>query len=124
MMTTRALTRICLLMTALSPPWSAAAAPSVGCGKALASGIYQMTDQSITRTYRVFVPSRYQPGAEYPLVIVFHGWGGDENESLGDEKVRTLSDERGYIVECAVIVTAMLAFALRCAPSVAEICRL
>jgi polyhydroxybutyrate depolymerase len=98
MMTTRALTRICLLMTALSPPWSAAAAPSVGCGKALASGIYQMTDQSITRTYRVFVPSRYQPGAAYPLVIVFHGWGGDENESLGDEKVRTLSDERGYIV--------------------------
>jgi polyhydroxybutyrate depolymerase len=95
---TRALAAICLIMTALAPPWSAAAGASVGCGKSLASGTYQMTDQAVTRTYRVFVPARYQPGAAYPLVVVFHGWGGDENEFLGDETVRTLSEERGYIV--------------------------
>jgi polyhydroxybutyrate depolymerase len=98
MSTTLGLTRICLLLTVLAPPWSAAAAPSAGCGKALASGTYRMTDQNVTRIYRVFVPSSYQPGTTHPMVIVFHGWGGDENEFLGDEKVTTLSDERGYIV--------------------------
>jgi hypothetical protein len=40
----------------------AAATPSPGCGKTLASGVYQMMDQNVTRTYRVFVPSDYQPG--------------------------------------------------------------
>jgi poly(3-hydroxybutyrate) depolymerase len=74
-------------MTLLAPPWVAAATPSSGCAKTLASGTYQMTDQHVTRTYRVFVPSRYQPETAYPLVVVFHGWGGDENEFLGDENV-------------------------------------
>ncbi len=72
--------------------------PSSGCGKTLASGSYQMTDQNVTRTYRVFVPSGYKPGIAYPLVMVFHGWGGDENEFLGDSNVTTLADQRGYIV--------------------------
>ena len=30
--------------------------------------------------------------------MVFHGWGGDENEFLADKNVTTLADERGYIV--------------------------
>ncbi len=51
-----------------------------------------------TRTYRVFVPSGYKPGIAYPVVIVFHGWGGNENEFLGDRNVTTLADQRGYIV--------------------------
>jgi poly(3-hydroxybutyrate) depolymerase len=99
MTVTRALPRCCLLaMTMLAPPWGVAATPSSGCAKTLASGTYQMTDQNLTRTYRVFVPSRYKPDTAYPLVVVFHGWGGDENEFLGDKNVTTLADERGYIV--------------------------
>jgi poly(3-hydroxybutyrate) depolymerase len=98
----RALRRCSLLaMTMLASPWTAAATPSSGCGKTLASGTYQMTDQHVTRTYRVFVPSRYRPGTPYPLVIVFHGWGGDENEFLGDPSVTGLADERGYLVVAA-----------------------
>jgi polyhydroxybutyrate depolymerase len=55
-------------------------------------------DQNVTRTYRVFVPSGYKAATSYPLVMVFHGWGGDENEFLGDNSVTTLADQRGYIV--------------------------
>jgi polyhydroxybutyrate depolymerase len=96
---TRALTRYCLIATTiLAPAWSAGATPSLGCGKTLASGTYRMTDQTVTRTYRVFLPSRYKSGTAFPLVMVFHGWGGDENEFLGDKNVTTLADERGYIV--------------------------
>jgi polyhydroxybutyrate depolymerase len=57
-----------------------------------------MADQKVTRTYRLFVPSHYSPGTPHPLVLVFHGWGGDESEFLGDRNVTTLADERGYIV--------------------------
>ncbi len=96
-MTMRALTR-CLLVTFLAPAWAAAATSSIGCGKTLASGTYRITDQQATRSYRVFVPSRYRPGTAYPLVVVFHGWGGDENEFLADKNVTNLADERGYIV--------------------------
>ncbi len=99
MIMTRALTRCCLLATAmLVPIWVAAATASSGCGKTLASGTYQLGDQGVTRTYRVFVPSHYKPGTAHPVVMVFHGWGGDENEFLGDKKVTKLADERNYIV--------------------------
>lgn len=87
-----------LALTMYVPQWGAAATPSSGCGKMLTSGVYQMTDQNLTRIYRVFVPSHYRTGTPYPLVLVFHGWGGDENEFLGDPHVTTLADERGYIV--------------------------
>jgi polyhydroxybutyrate depolymerase len=95
----RASTRCGLLaLTLLALTWGARAAPSSGCGKTLASGIYQTTDQNVARTYRVFVPARYKPDTAYPLVMAFHGWGGDENEFLGDEHVTRLANKRGYIV--------------------------
>jgi polyhydroxybutyrate depolymerase len=86
------------LMALLAPALAAAATPSAGCGKTLASGSYQMMDQNVTRTYRVFVPSAYKPGTAYPLAMVFHGWGGDESEFLDDHDVTTLADQRGYIL--------------------------
>jgi polyhydroxybutyrate depolymerase len=85
-------------MTLSAPTWAAAGAPSAGCGRTVASGTYQLPDQDLTRTYRVFVPSRYKPGTASPLVLVFHGWGGDENEFLSDGQVTELADEHGYIV--------------------------
>ena len=93
------LTRCCLLvMTILASAQSPGATRSSGCGQTLASGIYRLTDQNVIRTYRILVPLHYQPDAAYPLVIAFHGWGGDENEFLADSNVSRLADERGYIV--------------------------
>lgn len=99
MIMTPALTRCCLFSVVMvSPTLEAAGAQSAGCGKTLGSGTYQIRDQNETRTYRVFVPSGYRPGVAHPVVIVFHGWGGNENEFLGDRNVTTLADQRGYIV--------------------------
>jgi polyhydroxybutyrate depolymerase len=89
----------CLLaLSMLAPTWGAGATPSSGCGQTLASGVFQMTDQDVTRVYRVFAPSGYKPSIAYPVVVVFHGWGGDENEFLGDSNVTALAEQRGYIV--------------------------
>jgi polyhydroxybutyrate depolymerase len=93
------LKRCCLLaMTMLAPTLGWALTPSAGCGKTLATGSYQMANQNVTRTYRIYVPSGYMPRTPFPLVMVFHGWGGDENEFLDDKNVRRLADQRGYIV--------------------------
>jgi polyhydroxybutyrate depolymerase len=91
--------RSCLIaIAALAPALGDAGTRSPGCGRALASGTYHMVDQNVTRSYRVQVPSRYEPGTAHPLVVVFHGWGGDENEFLTDEVVSSLADQRGYVV--------------------------
>ncbi len=92
--------RLALIAVAgMAPALGVAASPSAGCaGQTLASGTYQLADQGVTRRYRIHVPSRYSPGVALPLVVVFHGWGGDENEFLGEAGVESLADERGYIV--------------------------
>ena len=82
----------------LAPAIGSAAGRPAGCGRALPSGTYRMADQDVERTYRVLVPTHYSPRTAYPLVMVFHGWGGDENEFLNDEGVVSLARKRGYIV--------------------------
>jgi polyhydroxybutyrate depolymerase len=57
-----------------------------------------MNYDGIDRTFRVHVPKGYKNNTAAPLVLVFHGWGGDENEFLGNRSVRSLADRRGYIL--------------------------
>lgn len=63
-----------------------------------ASGTYTLDDQGVTRTYQLFVPSSLSTDAPAPLVAVFHGWGGDENEFLGAQVVRAEAEARGYVL--------------------------
>ena len=82
----------------LSQPGLAQTA-SVGCSTdALASGIYQMPDGDVVRSYRLYVPANYDPTKPTPMIMVFHGWGGDENSILDHEVVTRLADEQGYIL--------------------------
>lgn len=57
-----------------------------------------MNYDGIDRTFRVHVPKGYKNNTAAPLALVFHGWGGDENEFLGNRSVRSLADRRGYIL--------------------------
>jgi poly(3-hydroxybutyrate) depolymerase len=77
----------------------AAPATPAGCGRAaLASGPYSMTHSSLKRAYRLHVPAGYNAQQPAPLVLVFHGWGGNENEFLDDAAVVREADAHGYIV--------------------------
>ena len=100
-MTSTVLSRICLAALLLVFPLAGLAAPPAtdGCGaKGWNSGTYTMDFNSITRTFRVHVPRGYDSSTPTPLVTYFHGWGGNENEIIGNRKVRSESDKRGYIV--------------------------
>ena len=85
--------------TALTDPTPTAASP--GCTNGAVTPIsdtYTLEDQGVLRTYELFVPSSYDPATPAPLVALFHGWGGNENEFLGAEVVRAEAEARGYLV--------------------------
>lgn len=94
----RATALLFILASLTAPTRNTSAAPSIGCGRSLASGSYQLIDQHMRRVYRLFVPTRYRPTTPLPLILVFHGWGGDENEFLDNPSVTALAGERGYIL--------------------------
>lgn len=76
-----------------------AVTPSAGCGTAgPVSGTYTFVSGGLTRTYRLHVPTGYSRTTPSPLVAIFHGWGGDENEFIGNTSVTSLSNQRGYIL--------------------------
>ena len=70
-----------------------------GCSQPdLKSGTYTMDHGGLTRTYRVHIPVDHDASTPAPLVLLFHGWGGNEDEFLSDRIVRHEADRRGYIV--------------------------
>lgn len=68
------------------------------CGAGWTSGDYSLQRNGISRKFRVRLPSDYEPLNARPLVLVFHGWGGDEGEFLNDATVAREADERGYVI--------------------------
>jgi poly(3-hydroxybutyrate) depolymerase len=86
-------------LLAFTPMASWAATPSAGCGNnGWSSGIHTMEYLGLTRTFRVHVPRGYNSNNPAPLVTIYHGWGGNENAFLGNRKVRSEADKRGYIL--------------------------
>ena len=86
-----------LFVVAVSPTW--AAPPTAGCNSnSWSSGTCTMPYEGIDRIFRVHVPKGYKKTVAAPLALVFHGWGGDENEFLGSKTVTSLADKRGYIL--------------------------
>ena len=73
--------------------------PGSACGKpGLSSGTYTMMHDGKTRSFRVHVPTNYNKEVKTPLITIFHGWGGNENEFLDNATVTSLADERNYIL--------------------------
>jgi len=48
--------------------------------------------------YRLYVPSRYDGARLYPLIVVLHGGGRDENTDFDTTDLRKLAEERSVIV--------------------------
>jgi predicted esterase len=53
--------------------------------------------------YRIYVPSSYDKSKKYPLIILLHGAGGDENNFLDRYQGSwpKLAEERGYVIAAA-----------------------
>jgi len=62
------------------------------------SGEYSLDRGGILRPFRVHVPAGYDPQSPGPLIVAFHGWGGNNAEFLQHASVTRELDERGYIL--------------------------
>lgn len=84
-------------------PATSWAADSPGCSRQvpLENGTYHMQFEGLERTYRVHVPDNLDQTSAAPLVAIFHGWGGDENDYLDLPEVRQEADKRSYVLVAA-----------------------
>lgn len=57
-----------------------------------------MQHAGLSRSYELRMPSGYDSIRPARLVLVFHGWGGDESEFLGDPTVLAEAARRGYVL--------------------------
>lgn len=100
-----------LLLLACAPAPSPAATDRVGdsadtaqdptatCAATVwTSGTYTLDHADVERRFRVYVPANYDPTTPAPLVLAFHGWGGDRDEFIGDATVTAEADARGYVL--------------------------
>ena len=51
-----------------------------------------------TRHFRIFYPTDYSANAHNPLVILLHGWGGNEDSFLDLDVLRQTADARGVVL--------------------------
>jgi poly(3-hydroxybutyrate) depolymerase len=92
-----ALARTLVLIAGLAG--QATVAAESGCGAPPpASGTYKIEHNGRERTYGLLVPTGYDRTRPQRLVLAFHGWGGDEQEFLGDPDVVRESEHRGYVL--------------------------
>jgi polyhydroxybutyrate depolymerase len=70
-----------------------------GCGAVgLSSGTYTLPHGGLTRAFRLYVPPGYKSSVPSRLVVMFHGWGENEDAFLGDSGVIDEARARGYIL--------------------------
>jgi len=77
--------------------------PCVPGGSTYISDTYEAElpfNSGVSRTFRVHVPPSYDPNnpQETPVVLIFHGWGGNENSFLDSLTVTSEADYRGVIL--------------------------
>ena len=53
---------------------------------------------SMERYFRIVYPASYSDKAHNPLVILLHGWGGDEDSFLDQDALRRTADARGVVL--------------------------
>jgi len=58
---------------------------------------YSFAEAGEIMPYHLYVPAGYT-GRPLPLVVALHGNGGDENSFFTQDTLRTLAEERGYLV--------------------------
>jgi polyhydroxybutyrate depolymerase len=61
---------------------------------------FSIVHDGLTRLYRVHIPQRYSPATPAPLVVAFHGGGGDMNYMSTDKYYGLISksEAKGFVV--------------------------
>ena len=74
-----------------------------GCGLPHASGVTEASLQfgGLERTYRLAVPKKYDPFQPMPLVLNFHGLGGNARQEQRYTGIVAAADSHGFIAVTA-----------------------
>jgi acetyl esterase/lipase len=59
---------------------------------------YRSDLDGVLMPYRIFVPTRYNKSQKYPMIVLLHGGGMDENTFLLGSTLQDIAAERGYIL--------------------------
>lgn len=59
---------------------------------------YEFAQAGKPMPYRLYVPASYDGSKAYPLIVVLHGSGSDENAPFERSDLRKMADQRGYIL--------------------------
>ena len=93
--------------TSGAPPTPTTAAParpvaSIGCGaEAPAPGIETLalaTADGLTRSYRRFIPSSYDPDEPIPVVLNFHGLSGSPEAQVLLSQLEPVAEAEGFVL--------------------------
>ncbi len=86
---------LCTLFAASLP----AAVWASGCAEPMqASGTQEFTFEGVSRPYRLNLPPGAAANQPLPLIMVFHGWAGDESEFLQFAHVIQAAEQSGYVL--------------------------
>lgn len=59
---------------------------------------YSITVDSVVRQFILYVPNSYDGSSNVPLVISFHGLGGNAQAQMNDHDFRPIADTAGFII--------------------------
>ena len=72
-----------------------------GCGKAVpwrGEKVIHVSDGKIDRRALAYLPMKYSPDKEYPLVMMFHGRAKQGRDIVNDTRFKQIADDEGFIV--------------------------
>jgi len=74
-------------------------AGSSGCGASHETGVsdVEIASGDLERTYRLFVPTSYDPAVDIPLVLNFHGYTGSSEGQARTSGLEELAESEGFI---------------------------
>jgi polyhydroxybutyrate depolymerase len=59
---------------------------------------YTITVDAVEREFILYVPSSYTGNSSAPLVLSYHGLGGNAQAQMDDHDFRPLADAEGFLV--------------------------
>ena len=57
-----------------------------------------LTHDNVNRNYLVYIPDSYDSEIDYPLMFVFHGFGGIATQFINNADMRDLAESKNFIV--------------------------